>query len=82
MRGNLNVQGRDCFASFAMTIAISVHGLEALVDTGAGYSVIPRPVLEARGCQPYRTQRVIRADGRIEAWMMAQIDRGWHAGSL
>jgi len=56
--------------------------LEVLVDTGAGYSVIPRPVLEALGCQPHRTQRVILADGRIEEWMVAQIDRGWHGGRL
>lgn len=48
--------------------------LEALVDTGAGYSVIPRPVLETLGCQPHRTQRVILADGRTEEWLVAQID--------
>ena len=26
--------------------------LEALVDPGAGYTVVPRPVLEALGCAP------------------------------
>ncbi len=48
--------------------------LEALANTGAGYSVIPRPILEALGCQPHRTQRVIMADGRTEEWLVAQID--------
>ena len=44
------------------------------METGAGYSVIPRPVLEALGCQSHRTQRVILADGRIEEWLVTQID--------
>jgi clan AA aspartic protease len=48
--------------------------LEALVDTGAGYSVIPRPILEALGCRAHRTQRIILADGRTEEWEVAQID--------
>jgi clan AA aspartic protease len=50
------------------------RSLEALVDTGAGYSVIPRPVLEALGCRAHRAQRVIMADGRIEEWQVTQID--------
>lgn len=48
--------------------------LEALVDTGAGYSVVPRSILESMGCQPIRTQRVVPADGRTEEWWVTQID--------
>jgi len=51
-----------------------LRALEVLVDTGAGYSVIPRPVLEALGCQTHRTQRVIMADGRTEEWQVTQIE--------
>ncbi|MBI4588733.1 MAG: hypothetical protein HY725_07825 [Candidatus Rokubacteria bacterium] len=44
------------------------------MDTGTGYSVVPRPILEALGCQPLRTQRVILADGRIEEWSVGQVE--------
>ena len=52
----------------------TARSFEALVDTGAGYSVVPRPILEALGCQPLRTQRVILADGRIEEWSVGQVE--------
>lgn len=52
----------------------TARSIEALVDTGAGYSVVPRPVLEALGCRPLRTQRVILADGRAEEWTVTQVD--------
>lgn len=48
--------------------------IEALVDTGAAYTVVPRPVLESLGCRPVRAQRVVLADGRIEEWSVTQID--------
>jgi clan AA aspartic protease len=48
--------------------------LEALVDTGAGYSVVPRSILESLGCRPIRTQRVVPADGRTEEWLVSQVD--------
>jgi len=48
--------------------------VDALVDTGAAYSVVPRPVLEALGCQVVRAQRVILADGHAEEWSIGQID--------
>jgi clan AA aspartic protease len=48
--------------------------IEALVDTGAAYTVVPRGVLESLGCRPVRTQRVVLADGRIEEWSVTQID--------
>ncbi len=50
------------------------RSLEALVDTGAGYSVVPRPILESLGCRPVRTQRVVLADGRTEEWSVSQVD--------
>ncbi len=50
------------------------QALEALVDTDAGYSVVPRPILEALGCQPVRAQRVVLADGRVEEWSVSQVD--------
>lgn len=48
--------------------------LDALVDTGAGYSVVPRGLLESLGCRPIRAQRVVFADGRVEEWSVSQID--------
>ena len=48
--------------------------IEALVDTGAAYGVVPRTVLESLGCRPVRTQRVVLADGRVEEWSVTQID--------
>ena len=48
--------------------------MEALVDTGAADSVVPRAVLESLGCRPVRTQRVVLADGRTEEWSVTQID--------
>ena len=48
--------------------------LEALVDTVAGYSVVPRSILESLGCQPVRAQRVVLADGQTEEWVLTQVD--------
>ena len=50
------------------------RGLEALVDTGAGYSVVPRPILEGLGYRPVRSQRVVFADGRIEEWSVCHVE--------
>ncbi len=52
----------------------SAQTLQALVDTGAGYSVVPRAILESLGCQPVRTQRVVLADGRMEEWSVSQVE--------
>ena len=51
-----------------------VRRLEALVDTGAGYTVVPRPVLEALGCDPHRLQPVRFADGRVEEWPVVEVE--------
>jgi clan AA aspartic protease len=64
------------------TVTVTLHApnggtartVEALVDTGAGYSMFPRPLLEALGCQPIRSQRVVLADGRMEVWSLSQVD--------
>ena len=48
--------------------------VDALVDTGAAYSMLPRAVLESLGHAAVRTQRVILADGRIEEWMITQVE--------
>ncbi len=52
----------------------AARDLEALVDTGAAYSVAPRPLLEALGCRPLRIQRVVMADGRVEEWTLTQLE--------
>ena len=64
---------------FTVTIVLYPRGagppraLEALVDTGASFSVVPRPILEALGCQPIRMQRVTLADGRTDRWPLTEV---------
>jgi predicted aspartyl protease len=48
--------------------------LQALVDTGACYSVVPAPILTELGCRPLRMQGVVLADGRTGAWPLTQVD--------
>jgi aspartyl protease family protein len=52
----------------------AARAFEALVDTGAAYSVVPRPILEALGCRPIRMQRLRLADGRGDEWPLTQVD--------
>jgi len=47
--------------------------VETLVDTGAGYTVIPRQILDSLGCEPNRIQRVVLADGRVEEWPLTEV---------
>jgi predicted aspartyl protease len=42
-----------------------VEHLDAWVDTGAFYSNVPRPLLEALGIVPHKRERFMLADGRI-----------------
>jgi clan AA aspartic protease len=49
------------------------RALEALVDTGASFSVVPRSILEALGCEPVRMQRVTLADGRTDRWPLTEV---------
>jgi clan AA aspartic protease len=48
--------------------------LEALVDTGSAYTVVPRPIYETLGCAPSRSQRVRLADGRGDEWPLALVE--------
>lgn len=51
-----------------------VRQVDALVDTGAAYSMLPRTFLESLGYGPVRAQRVVLADGRIEEWALTIAD--------
>ncbi|MGQ9573179.1 MAG: retroviral-like aspartic protease family protein [Dehalococcoidia bacterium] len=48
--------------------------LDALVDTGAMFTTIPRPILERLGVKPFRTMPVRFANGQIEEWQLGQIE--------
>jgi clan AA aspartic protease len=48
--------------------------LQALVDTGACYSVVPASILAELGCRPLRMQGVVLADGRTGEWPLTQVD--------
>jgi predicted aspartyl protease len=65
---------------FAVTVTLfpvrrgRPRAIELLVDTGASYTVVPRPILEALGCRPLRMRRVVLADGRTDEWPLTHID--------
>ena len=40
--------------------------LDALVDTGATFTIVPAPILERLGVTPDRTARLRLANGQIE----------------
>ncbi|MBI4839509.1 MAG: retroviral-like aspartic protease family protein [candidate division NC10 bacterium] len=44
-----------------------------LVDTGAAYTVIPQPLLEALGVHPTAKRTVTLADGREEVWDLTYV---------
>ena len=48
--------------------------IDALVDTGATYTSIPRPVLEALGVTPHARETFVLADGRR---VRREIGRTW-----
>jgi clan AA aspartic protease len=50
------------------------RALQALVDTGASYSVVPAPILAELGCRPLRMQPVVLPDGRADEWPLTQVD--------
>ena len=39
--------------------------IEAIVDTGATYTMVPRSVLDRLGVRPHRRSRLLLADGRV-----------------
>ena len=68
------------------TVPVTVHPpesgppivIEALVDTGAAYSVMPEPLAASIGYRHMRSQAVVLADGRAEDWPLVQMD--WECG--
>src|SRR2546430_935100 len=48
--------------------------IDALVDTGATYTSLPRPLLEALGIVPHARERFVLADGRR---VEREIGRAW-----
>ena len=66
--------------TFTQTITlISASGdvrerVEALVDTGAVFTVVPTPTLERIGITPFRTLPVRFANGQVEQWPLGHIE--------
>lgn len=55
------------FADFSVAAERSLrnpHRVRFLIDSGAGYSVVPREVLQKLGIEPYREVEIILADGQ------------------
>ena len=48
--------------------------LEALVDTGASFTTIPRSILERLGFRPHRTTRLTIATGETVEWPWGWVD--------
>ncbi len=48
--------------------------VEALVDTGAMFTVIPAPLLERLGIEAFDTLPVRFANGQVERWRMGQLE--------
>ena len=48
--------------------------IEAMVDTGAMFTVIPAPILESLGVRPFRTMLVRFANGEVEQWPLGQVE--------
>jgi predicted aspartyl protease len=50
-----------------------VETLDAMVDTGAMFTVIPAPILNRLGVQPFDTIPVRFASGQQERWPIGQL---------
>ncbi len=48
--------------------------VEALVDTGTMFTVIPTPTLERLGIRPFRTIPVRFANGDVQQWSLGQME--------
>ena len=46
--------------------------IEALVDTGASYSILPASILRGLGIVPYRTLPLTLADGSVKEYELGQ----------
>lgn len=67
-------------STFPVTITIArrdnggpTETVEGLVGTGASYTKVPRPLLEALGIRPELTRRARLADGRTVVRELAQV---------
>jgi len=49
------------------------EGLELLVDTGATFVMVPRPLAERLALRPTRTCPLLIAGGREETWPLAEV---------
>lgn len=47
--------------------------LEAVVDTGASYTTVPRLILERLGVRPHRSVRSRLANGEVVEWQVGRI---------
>jgi predicted aspartyl protease len=47
--------------------------VNALVDTGAEFTTIPRPTLERLGIRPHRQVLIRLADGALHTWDLGRI---------
>ena len=58
--------------------------VEALVDTGATYTLLPEEILHRLGVEPRGKRRFLLADNREAmyptAWVLAKLYRGHHKG--
>lgn len=65
--------------TFFQTIEIAAspggpfEAVEALVDTGASYTLVPIPILEGLGISPLERQPFVLADGRRVEYDIAQV---------
>ena len=50
------------------------EAMDALVDTGSLFTVVPRPLLDRLGIRPFGTQQVRFANGQEETWEMGQVE--------
>lgn len=70
--GPRDSRGSDSrMGTFRVSIQLASTSMEALVDTGASYTVIPRDVLERLGTQPDEERLFVLADGREVHYPMA-----------
>jgi predicted aspartyl protease len=65
---------------FVLTVTLfpreagSPRPVEAVVDTGTRYSIVPRPILDVLGCRLIRMQPVMLPDGRTDEWPLTLIE--------
>ena len=73
LRGHDASEPDSGMGTFRVSIEIAGTPMEALVDTGASYSWIPRDVLESLGTQPEEERVFVLADGREVRYPMAWV---------